>query len=225
MSHPFPTRISSPTCCPLSTAAPPPAPPPRAIAPRSRSRTVPAGQPDRYATPPPPLAAPLCGCWMACVCPDGRPGRALGFVLPRLSDTSLLPDATPLPDTGASRSPATGQLDCADVCPSPRTVGPGHVVPPGCASPPRLPALSLSRRRCQLAPVPPPRALSPLNLNQDRTSWPARPVCHAAAAACRPPCAATGRRACASMAGRAVRWGFSLLTPAREMLAPASIFN
>jgi hypothetical protein len=71
---------------------------------------------------------------------------------------------------------------------------------------------------------PPPRAAAPCHRS---SIWYLQPVCRAATAAatCRPPCAAAGRRACALMAGRAARWGLALLSPAREMLTSASIFN
>jgi hypothetical protein len=44
--------------------------------------------------------------------------------------------------------------------------------------------------------------------------WYLQPVCHAAAAACRPPCAVTGRRACAPMANQStLRFGLADASP------------
>jgi hypothetical protein len=48
---------------------------------RFGSRTVLTGQPDMYVAPRPPLAAPLWSRRPTCMCPDGPPGRALGFGL------------------------------------------------------------------------------------------------------------------------------------------------
>jgi hypothetical protein len=130
------------------------------------------------------------------------------------SDVPLLPDATPLPDTRASPFPAAGELDRADVRPSPRydpDVRPLHDSPsspcrgPGGASP-RRPLLHERRR--------PSSRFGSMIVPASQPDW---------YAACRPPCAAVGRRLCARMAGRATRWCLALLTPAREMLASANL--
>jgi hypothetical protein len=81
--RPSPTCISSPTRHPLPRRASPQLAAPTGPRPSSMSAgagaapeldcgtcmTVPAGHPDRYAAPPPPLGGPLCGRPPACVCP------------------------------------------------------------------------------------------------------------------------------------------------------------
>jgi hypothetical protein len=70
-----------------------------------------------------------------------------------LSDAPLRSDATPLPDTRTSPSPAASELDRADVRPSPRCISP-RGAPPRHASPPQLTAPA--------GPGPaPPRASAP----------------------------------------------------------------
>jgi hypothetical protein len=79
---PSPTRIS-PTRCPSPTQHPSPTRRPSTLllggGPRPSSSVAKLHSCSRYAVPPPPmppLAYPLCGHRPACVCPDGRPGRA-----------------------------------------------------------------------------------------------------------------------------------------------------
>jgi hypothetical protein len=176
---------------------------------------------------------------LASLPPSSSPPPLLAVPVPDeriFSDTPLLPDVSLLPDTRAAPSPATGELGRADVYPH-RRASPRRGAPPRRGASPRCGASPQRGGPPQLAtpaaPDPLPRQRPPALLLGGGPSPPPRRLSscsrYVAPPPPTPPLAGPPVR---SPAGVRVprwpvgpRWGFALLTSAREMLTSTSILN